>query len=145
MNNFKDNVKLATTVTSVTLVGFIGEFPMKRGNCFSVRTNDNEDYRIVNFNHENLEELIRLEILKFPIQISLISKHHAVIADGRIPNEWYSARFCETCTPKDLLPLPQQLTTINNIRFFSYTHISLIFSTLYRGILFYIFLSRNDH
>ena len=38
-----------------------------------------------------------------------MSEHHAIIADGRIPDEWYSTRFCESCTPKDLLPLPQQL------------------------------------
>jgi hypothetical protein len=107
--NIGENVKLATNVTTVTLVGFFGEYPRKRGNCFSVSVEGEEDYRIINFNHENLEKLIEDKIVSFPIKISKLSEGIAIIADERIPDEWYSKRFCETCTPGDLLPLPQRL------------------------------------
>jgi|688.fasta_scaffold476078_2 hypothetical protein len=106
--NIGENVKLATNVTTVTLVGFFGEYPRERGNCFSVSV-EGEDYRIINFNHENLEKLIEDKIVSFPIKISKLSDGIAIIADERIPDEWYSKIFCETCTPGDLLPLPQRL------------------------------------
>lgn len=107
--NIADNIKLATNVTTVTLVGYFGEYPMERGNCFSVSVEGDEGYRIINFNHENLEKLIEDNIVSFPIKISKLSDGIAIIADERIPDEWYSKRFCETCTPSDLLPLPQRL------------------------------------
>ena len=104
----KDNLKKALGITTVTLVGFFGDFPRKYGNCFSVRT-ENEQYRIVNFNYENLTELINNNIVTWPIKISTLSNNIAIICDERIPNEWYSNRFCETCTPISLLPIPQRL------------------------------------
>ena len=107
--NIGENIKLATDVTTVTLVGYFGEYPRERGNCFSVSVGEDENYRIVNFNHENLEKLIEDNIVSFPIKISNLSGGVAIIADERIPDEWYSKRFCETCTPSDLLPVPQRL------------------------------------
>ena len=107
--NIGENIKLATDVTRVTLVGYFGEYPRERGNCFSVSVDGDEDYRIINFNHENLEKLIEDKIVSFPIKISKLSDGIAIIADERIPDEWYSKRFCETCTPSDLLPIPQRL------------------------------------
>jgi hypothetical protein len=107
--NFKENLKLATDVTRVTLVGFFGEYPRERGNCFSVSVDDERDYRIINFNHENLEKLIEDGVVSFPIKISKLEEGIAIIADERIPDEWYSKRFCETCTPENLLPIPQRL------------------------------------
>ena len=107
--NIKDNIKLATDITSVTLVGYFGEFPRERGNCFSVSVGGESYYRIINFNYENLGKLIEDEIVSFPLKISKISDGIAIIADERIPDEWYSKRFCETCTPSDLLPVPQKL------------------------------------
>jgi hypothetical protein len=104
-----DNIKLATDITTVTLVGYFGEFPMERGNCFSVSVDDERDYRIINFNYENLEKLIEDSVVSFPLKISKLSEGIAIIADGRIPDEWYSKRFCETCTPSDLLPVTQKL------------------------------------
>jgi hypothetical protein len=104
-----DNIKLATDITTVTLVGYFGEFPMERGNCFSVSVDAERDYRIINFNYENLEKLIEDSVVSFPLKISKLSEGIAIIADERIPNEWYSKRFCETCTPSDLLPVPQKL------------------------------------
>jgi hypothetical protein len=107
--NLADNIKLATDITTVTLVGYFGEFPMERGNCFSVSVDDERDYRIINFNYENLEKLIEDSVVSFPLKISKLSEGIAIIADERIPDEWYSKRFCETCTPSDLLPVPQKL------------------------------------
>ena len=107
--NIEDNIKLATDITTVTLVGYFGEFPMERGNCFSVYVDDERDYRIINFNYENLEKLIEDSVVSFPLKISKLSEGIAIIADERIPDEWYSKRFCETCTPSDLLPVPQKL------------------------------------
>ena len=104
-----DNIKTATDFTTVTLVGYFGEFPRERGNCFSVSVEGERDYRIINFNYENLEKLIEDEMVSFPLKISKLSDGIAIIADERIPDEWYSKRFCETCTPSDLLPVPQKL------------------------------------
>ena len=107
--NIKENLKLATDVTTVTLVGFFGEYPRERGNCFSVSVEGERNYRIINFNHENLEKLIEDGVISFPIKISKLGEGIAIIADERIPDEWYSKRLCETCTPENLLPLPQRL------------------------------------
>lgn len=100
--------KLATSVTTVTLVGFIKySFPMK--------TDNDEHYRIVNFNHENLEELLEKQMIEFPITIGVVGGNVAVILDSRIPDEWYSQKFCTTCTPMDLLPLPQRIKQLLDI------------------------------
>ena len=108
--------KLATSVTTVTLVGFINYgFPMENGNCFSMKTDNDEHYRIVNFNYENLEELLEKKVIEFPITIGIIGGNVAVILDSRIPNEWYSQKFCTTCTPMDLLPLPQRIKQLLDI------------------------------
>jgi len=101
---------------SVTLVGYFGNFPRKHGNCFSVKANDEKYYRILNFNHENLTELIKRETVSFPIKISVLKERFAVIVDGRIPNEWYSRTFCENCCPRDLLPAPQRINQILDIQ-----------------------------
>ena len=39
----------------------------------------------------------------------------AVILDSRIPNDWYSDTFCSTCTPMDLIPLPQRIKQLLDI------------------------------
>jgi len=112
-NIFKDTpyiVLNAIAVTSVTLVGNIHtEYPLPSGNCFSVQVGNGKHYRIVNFNHENLEELIRREVISFPIKIMVLSDRVAVIHDSRIDHDWYDTRFCEVCCPNSLLPLPQLL------------------------------------
>ena len=107
----------AKQITSCTLVGYIGkDFPMKRGNCFSVEAEDGKDYRIVNFNHENIEELLERRTIEFPVKISPIGEGVALIADERIPTDWYDSRYCETCTPRNLLPQPQQLRIFLDIQ-----------------------------
>lgn len=99
----------AVRVTSATLVGvFKDKYPLQRGNCFSVLADDGKEYRVVNFVHENLEEVCRRGI-SFPIAMRRISERVAIFHDGRIPDEWYSDRFCETCCPEPLLPMPQRL------------------------------------
>jgi hypothetical protein len=99
---------MALRVTNVTLVGAYGDFPMERGNCFSVFAADGNEYRIVNFVHENMAHLKGRRI-SLPIQIRALADNIAVIHDPRIPDEWYAIRFCETCCPNSLLPLPQAL------------------------------------
>lgn len=101
----------ALRITSQTLVGYNStSFPIpgKGGNCFSVDTDGADEVRIVNFGCENIRELIR-QGLKFPIKCHKIAPGLAAICDGRIGERWYSDRFCEVCTPRDLLPLPQRL------------------------------------
>ena len=112
-----DDYLMAKDITTVTLVGYFGEFPRERGNCFSVSVEGEErDIRIVNFNYENLEKLLDDGIVEFPIKISKISNGTGVIIDGRIPDDWYSKRFCESCTPTDLLPLPQRIKHLLDIQ-----------------------------
>lgn len=55
-------------------------------------------------------------MISFPINISVLRDSIAIICDERIPNEWYSNKFCETCTPQDLLPIPQRLKHILDIK-----------------------------
>lgn len=98
----------AISVTSVTLVGVIGTPPLDRGNCFSVKDSAGEQYRIVNFVHENLEALLASG-LTWPIECKVLAPGVAVINDPRIGERWFAARFCEICCPQYLLPTPQLL------------------------------------
>jgi len=103
-------LKNAVRVTSSTLVGVLpGEFPLAGGNCFSVECDDGSGAAIVNFGLENLEELLQHRGLTWPVQIALISERIGVIHDPRIHDSWYRSQFCETCCPRELLPLPQLL------------------------------------
>jgi hypothetical protein len=107
------NLKMAIGDTTHTLVGVgIGpstKFPISWGNCFSVMCDHQIQYRIVNFNYENLQYLLVHKMIQFPIQILVLAGTVAVFHDFRIEYDWYSDRFCETCCPEDLLPIPQQL------------------------------------
>lgn len=100
---------LATKMDSQTLVGYFNEdFPREHGNCFGLHVAGDREFRIVNFNAENLQELLKRG-LTYPIKIVPIAKNRAIIHDERIPHDWYQSRWCECCCPDDLLPLPQQL------------------------------------
>lgn len=84
------------------MVGYGGDFPRKRGNCFSILGEDGNYYRIVNFGAENLREI--LKTLELPVNIEPIGGKYnghplAVIRDDRIPPEWYSEDYCEICCP----------------------------------------------
>jgi hypothetical protein len=112
-----ENIKEAVRVTSCTLVAYLSDsFPMSAGNCFSVMTNDGKEYSVVNFGHENLEELLRKKAVEWPIDIIPIDDHRCVIADHRIPQAWYSSKFCETCTPQHLLPPQQKLQRVLDLK-----------------------------
>jgi hypothetical protein len=97
----------ATKITFHTLVGqSLDNRPQQSGNCFGVEGDDHCDYRIVNFNLENLEALLQLG-LTFPIKCKVLSPGLALIHDERIGMRWYQQRYCEVCCPHGLLP-PQQ-------------------------------------
>jgi len=96
----------AAVVTSHTLVCPDDEIPHYRGNCFSIKTADEQHFRVVNFNYENLEEL-QAAGLKFPIQCRKLGEGTAIFHDPRIGERWYSRRYCEVCCPESLLPIPQ--------------------------------------
>ncbi len=105
-------------VSSTTLIGSYGDFPRARGNCFSVYreevvgshgTAPRRDFRVLNFNLENLEHLIEIKLVQWPIDILVYENHYALIHDKRIPDEYYQKHFCEVCCPEDLLPMPQRL------------------------------------
>ena len=104
----------ATGVAGYSLLGCDELLPHKRGNCFSVEA-EGGNYRIVNFVHENLEELIEAG-LTYPIGIRVLAGNIAVIHDKRIPSEWYRSEFCEVCCPRSLLPLPQTLRQEREVR-----------------------------
>ena len=101
--------KYATEITFITLLGSLDtNFPITEGgNCFGIKTTDGGEYKVLNFYHENLKELLKRG-LTWPIKIKTVEKHLAVINDPRIADNWYRDRFCETCCPRQFLPLPQQ-------------------------------------
>ena len=105
-----ENIKYATNITIVTLVGILKDnYPLTDGNCFSVNVeNEVKDYRIVNFGYENLKELLR-QGLTWPIKIKILSGRTAIIHDYRIPDDWYFEHFCGVCCPQSLLPVNQQV------------------------------------
>ena len=106
----------ATGVGAVTLVGFFGEFPRERGNCFSVKSDDGKYRRVLNFGHENFEELLDRGILSYPVEILPLTDGHCLMADHRIPKEWYDKKFCAVCTPLNLLPPQQKLERLLDLR-----------------------------
>jgi hypothetical protein len=116
MIDFDKKIK-AICVTSITMVGYIEtNFPRKFGNCFSIKTEDSEEYRVVNFNYENLVKLLETQLISFPITITPLGNFKAaIIADERISNEWYSDHFCTSCTPTDFLPSTQRLKQVLDI------------------------------
>jgi hypothetical protein len=114
----RDDLFMAEAEGFRTMVGFSnkGEPPYESGNCFGVYrqkvTRDDvisgsvTQYKIVNFNADNLDALLKLG-LKWPIQCKVLLGRIAIIHDPRIGERWYSNRYCETCCPTDLLPITQ--------------------------------------
>jgi hypothetical protein len=94
----------------VTCVGvWKDEYPLSHGNCFSLKADDGNYYRILNFVYENFKKLLERKVLSYPVQIMKLTDRHAVVHDVRIENDWYAQKFCEVCCPTSLLPLPQLL------------------------------------
>ena len=100
-------IEYGAEVYSYTLMG--------RNNCFSMLTKDKHHFKIVNFTHENLEDLIENHNLTLPLKLMVLSKHAAAVHDERIPHKYYEQRFCEVCCPRDLLPAPQRLYQLRDI------------------------------
>ncbi len=104
----------AYEVTSTTLIGSFGDFPRSVGNCFSLKTDIDKDYRIVNFNAENLDELLKRG-LTWPVKILPMNERIAIICDARISDKWYDERYCSICCPDSLLPHPQLASQLREI------------------------------
>lgn len=111
-----------------TLVGVgNGPYPINFGNCFSLLDKDGYYWRVLNMNKENLDELGRRKIVKFPISVielfsfgdykneakkqdvydnfkmrQFIRRGYVAIIDERIENEWLSNRVCTVCCPPHL-------------------------------------------
>ena len=92
-----------------TMVGSIGEYPRSFGNCFSLIDDEGREVRIVNFYLENLEELLRRKTIEWPVKVLKLSDSTGVIHDFRVSDEWYNEKWCETCCPRELLPINQRL------------------------------------
>jgi hypothetical protein len=71
-------------------------------------TVNKQHLKIVNFGLENLEMLLDLKIISFPVQIFKLSDNIAIIHDERIPLRFYWNKYCTHCCPNHLLPLPQR-------------------------------------
>lgn len=103
---------LIYAIGMVTLVGVPKtEYPLSWGNCFSARLTAEKSGQyadIVNFDYENLKELLRRGTLTWPIEIVYLDEARkiALVRDPRIPAEWYRTKYCEVCTPRDLLNKP---------------------------------------
>ena len=84
-------------------------FPLKGGNCFSLIDPNGKYHSVVNFKAENLEEWVR-RTGQTDIDVECIPKSDKIwmIVDKRIPQDWYSDRFCEVCTPYRMLPYEQR-------------------------------------
>lgn len=82
----------AVRMGSSTLGGYIKtEFPQKRGNAFTVFTEEqeNKERTILNMYEENFSELVRREVIRFPVEIVPVGVDRATLVDPRIPAEWY--------------------------------------------------------
>jgi len=103
--------KKAISIGMQTLVGYDrnAKFPIAKGNCFSMETEDGNGYRIINFGVENLEELLKTRVIAYPIEIYIPDGYDniAYIADKRIPDDWYWKNFCSGCCPRALWPKEQ--------------------------------------
>lgn len=106
-----DNELIDTySIGGQTLVGFWGDYPRERGNCFSLYNNDkSKSFKVVNFNVENLEHLLATNVVRWPIKIQKLSDRHAIVKDDRIPSNYYSDNYCQVCTPLSLWPEKQLL------------------------------------
>lgn len=106
----------AVGIGETTLLGYLSDArPQEYGNCFGVHLEGNAGaMKIVNFNLENLDALVKEHGLTWPIKVAQLGiasygYRIGVIHDERIDNRWYQTRFCEVCCPDELLPITQKL------------------------------------
>jgi hypothetical protein len=109
----KNNIDYIDGITSCHLVGYffdMEEGMWNQGNCFSViNSKTKEQFKIVNFGYENLTMLLDMKIVEYPIRIFKLNDRVAIILDERIPLRFYWEKYCTSCCPHDLLPLPQRV------------------------------------
>jgi hypothetical protein len=100
-----------------TLLGVCTDiFPVDRGNCFSVSAfrgrEPSQSVHIINFCIENLQELVKRKIVKYPVSIKMMGYNCACIDDERIPVEWYNKGkrdyYCTCCAPRELWTAEQR-------------------------------------
>jgi hypothetical protein len=99
----------AVRVSGGTLVGYIDskpdeEIPIGGGNCFSVLTTRLRNINILNIGEEDLEKVMRLRNISFPLEMKILDKGYGIITDSRIPKNWFLKEYCRICTPGHLLP-----------------------------------------
>ena len=95
MNKKIENLKnlKATSLGFASCVGVMAEekdFPLNRGNYFSLETEDGKEYEIANFWYEDFDYLIRNKVIEFPVNIKVLEKRWALISDNRVPFKFYS-------------------------------------------------------
>lgn len=100
-------------VGSYTLVGYMSNsFPMSSGNCFSMYNAGGDTYKILNMNHENLEHLISIGKVTYPLEVDVLEDKHvvgyAVVCDERVPKNYLDNEYCSICCPDRLLPKEQR-------------------------------------
>ena len=102
-NETRPNQIKAISFGSTTLVGVQdGPYPLKVGNCFSLIDEVGEEYRVINISSEDLQELIRLQVVDLPIDIEIWGTRWAMVRDIRVPKEWWRVRACAVCIPENL-------------------------------------------
>jgi len=110
----EDKIILGYEIGMQTLIGVDrSKYPVKRGNCFSLISEDKIPYQILNFSVENLEEAVKNHGLTYPVKMMVIDDTKlAILCDERIPANWYDSHLCGVCTPDKYLPITQQLPKI---------------------------------
>lgn len=82
--------KIATSIGEVSCVGIISKkFPLNHGNYFSIYIGKKQ-YEVANFWFENLEHLIKTNVVSFPINVKILNNRWVLIHDSRIPHNYYS-------------------------------------------------------
>jgi len=100
----------AYSIGMCTLLGVIEtKYPMKHGNCFDLENKDkSQSIKIVNFKLENLNYLLRNNIVSYPLEVKKLSKRYGILVDKRIPKDFFDESYCEICCPRHLLLEHQQ-------------------------------------
>jgi hypothetical protein len=98
----------AVNIESCTLLGF--------NNCFSVRLADGSYADVVNFYHEDIEDLLEKKEITWPIQVAVLGPKTVAFNDPRLPHGKYRKDFCTVCCPVELLPTPQRLQIAREIQ-----------------------------
>jgi hypothetical protein len=92
--------KEAVACGEVSCVGFLNQtFPSAWGNYFSLVDSEDNYYKIINFHHENFDELFRTGVIEYPVNMKVLEKGFAMLHDIRIPNEWYMTKTMTTTVP----------------------------------------------